>query len=68
MDYRVLVENTRLKTHHSHTKLSYQNPMLRQIERGVQNGPITKNGVLLVTTLLFRKNCFCLRNSYKELI
>ena len=39
--------------------------MLRQIEWGVQNGPITKNQVLLVTTLFFRKFCFSLRTSYK---
>ena len=26
--------------------------MLRQIEHGVQNGPITKNGVLPLTTFL----------------
>ena len=34
--------------------------MLRQIEWGVQNWPITKNGVLPVTTFLFRKFCFSL--------
>ena len=27
-------------------KLSRQNPMLRQVEWGVENGPITKNGFL----------------------
>ena len=42
-----------LKVHRFHTKLLYQTPMLRQIEWEVQNGPITKNGVLSVTTLLF---------------
>ena len=42
--------------------------MLRQIEWRVQNGPITKNGVLPVTTLLFWKFCFSFRTSYKELI
>ena len=45
-----------------------QKPMLRQIEWGVQNGPIPKNGVLPVITLLFRKFCFSLRTSFKELI
>ena len=40
--------------------------MLRQIEWWVQNGPITKNGVLPVTT--FWKFCFSLRTSYKEFI
>ena len=42
--------------------------MLREIEWGVQNGPITKKGVLPVTTLVFQKYCFSLRTSYKELI
>ena len=42
--------------------------MLRQIEWGVQNGPITKNGVLPVTILFFRKFCFSLRTTNKELI
>ena len=58
----------RLKTHHFHTKLSYLKPMLRQIVRWVQNGPITKKGVLPVTTLFFEKICFSLRISCKELI
>ena len=39
--------------HLFHAKLPYQKLMLRQIERRVENGPITKNGVLPVTTLFF---------------
>ena len=39
--------------------------MLRQIEWWLQNGPITKDGVLPVTTLFFWKFCFSLRTSYK---
>ena len=58
----------RLKTHHFHTKLPYQRPMLRQIKWWLQNGPIKKKGVLPVTTLFFWKFCFSLRTSYKELI
>ena len=42
--------------------------MLRQIEIGVQNGPITNKGVFPVTTLLFWKFCFSLRTLYKELL
>ena len=42
--------------------------MLRQIECGVQNGSITENWVLPVTTLFLRKFYFTLRTSYKELI
>ena len=37
-------------------------------EWGVQNGPITKNEVLPVTTFPFRKSCFSLGASYLELI
>ena len=38
-----------------HTKLPRQEPMLRQIEWGVHNGFITKNGVYPVTNLFFLK-------------
>ena len=58
----------RLKTHHFHTKLSCQKPMLRQIEWGVQNGPTTKNGVLPVTALFFWKFYFSLRTFFKVFI
>ena len=34
---------------------------------GGWNAPITKNGVLPITTLFFWKFCFSLRNSYKDL-
>ena len=56
----------RLKTHHFHTKLPYQKPILRHIESWVQNGPISKNGVLPVTTFFLWKFCFYFRTSYKE--
>ena len=54
----------KLTTPHFLTKLFSQKPMFRQIERGVQNEPITKNGVLPVTTLLFPKILF----QYKDLL
>ena len=54
----------RLNTHHFHTKLPNQKPMLRLIEWWVQNEPIAKNGVLPVTTLFFWKSSFSLRTSY----
>ena len=56
-----------MKTHHFHTKLPHQKPMIRQIEWWLQNGPIKKNGDLPVTTLFFWKFCFSLRPSYKDL-
>ena len=56
------------KTHYFHSKLLSQKPMLRQIESWVQNGPITKKGVLPATSLFFLKFCFSLRTCYKELI
>ena len=58
----------RLTTKHFLTKLLCQKPMLRQIEWGVQNWPITKNRVLPVTIFLFRKFCFSLETLYIELI
>ena len=67
LEQHFLFETLRLKAHHFHTKLPYQQPMLRQIEWGVQNRPITKNGVLPVTTLFFWKFSFSLRTAYKEL-
>ena len=45
-----LIESTKIEKAYFHTKLPYQNPMLRQTEWLVRNGPITKNRVLLVTT------------------
>ena len=37
--------------------------MLRQIEWGLQNGPIIKSGVMLVTALRFWKICFSFSTS-----
>ena len=39
-------------------KLLFQKPMLRQIEFGVRDGPITKNGILPAITLFCRTFCF----------
>ena len=36
--------------------------MLREVEWAVQDGPITKNGVFPVTTLVSRKFCFKFKN------
>ena len=62
------MKRLRLKTHHFHSKLLCQKPMLRQIEWQLQNRPITKSGVLPVTTLFFWKIFSCFRTSWKELI
>ena len=51
-----------LKKQHFHTKLPSQKPMLSQIEWGLQDAPITKNGVLPVTTLIFRNFCLSFTN------
>ena len=42
-----------MKADNFHIKLSCQKLMLRQIEWGVHDGPVTKNGVLQVTTVFF---------------
>ena len=57
-----------LKTQHFHAKPLRQKTMLTQIEWGVQDGTITKKGMLPVTTLVFRKFYFSLTNSYEKLI
>ena len=53
-----MLKALRLKTHHFHSKLLCQKPMLRQIEWQLQNGPITKSGVLSVATLYFLESFF----------
>ena len=58
----------RLTTQHFNIKLLCQKPMLRQIEIGVQIGPIAKKIVLSITTLFFQKFRFSLTFLYKELI
>ena len=68
LEYAFLVESTKIGNKSFHTKLPFQKPILKQIEWWVQNGPITKSGVLSVTTLFFWKLCFSLKTSYKELI
>ena len=67
LEYRFLSDCNGTRTH-NHFVRKYHKPMLRQIECRVQNGPITKNGVLSVTTLLLWKFCFSLIISYKELV
>ena len=64
LEYRFLIENTKTEN----ALLPSQKPVSREIEWSVQNGPITKNGVLPVTTLFFQDFCLNLRISYKELI
>ena len=68
LEYSFLIESTKLKAEHFHTKLPCQKPMLRQIECGVQNGLSQRTGFSLDTTLflwtfvwvigLFVKNWF----------
>ena len=69
LEYRFSLKALRLKVQHFLTKLPRQKkPMSRKIERGVQNGPVIKSGVLPVTILFFWRFCFSLRTTYKELI
>ena len=68
LEYRFLVESTGMEKASFPYKTAISEAMLRQVEWWVQNGPITKNGVLPVTTLFFWKFLFHSRNSYKELI
>ena len=67
LEYRFLLKVIGLKTHFP-TKLPCQKPTLRWIKWRVQDEPIRKNGGLLLSALFFWKYCYCLINSYKELI
>ena len=55
----------RMKARHFHTKLPCQKLILRQIEKGVQNVPIIKNGPLPLTPSLFFLFNLSIRTSYK---
>ena len=68
LGYSFLVESSKIENAIFLYKLPYQKPILTQIEWGVQNGPITKNRVLAVTTLFFWKLCFSFQHSWKDLI
>ena len=68
LSYRFLVESTKIESTSFPYKTDISEANVRQIEWWVQNGTITKNGVLPVTTLVFWKFWFSLRTSCKELI
>ena len=68
LEYCFLVESTKIDNITFPYKTAVWSHWLRQIECGVQNWLITKNGVLPVTTFLFQKFCFSLGTSYIELI
>ena len=53
LEYRILVENTKVENVSFPYKTALSKANVRTIEWGVQNGPITSNGVLPVTTLFF---------------
>ena len=67
LEYRFLVESTKIESASFSYKTTISEANLRQIEWWLQNGPITKNGVFPVTNFFFWKFCFSLRTSYKEL-
>ena len=50
LKYCFLVEATKIENTPFPFKLLCQKPMLKQIEWRLQNGPITKSGILPVTT------------------
>ena len=52
---KTFLKKLRNKLQPFYTKLPCQKPILRQIEWGVQNGPITKDRFLPLTTSFFLK-------------
>ena len=63
-EYFFLVESTKIETETFPYKTDLSEAILGQVEWGVQNGPITKNRVLPVSTLFYWKFCFSLRTSF----
>ena len=64
LEYFFLVESTKIETETFPYKTDLSEAILGQVEWGVQNGPITKNRVLPVSTLFYWKFCFNLRTSF----
>ena len=67
LEYHFLVESTNIKNASFPYKTAMSEANVKINRMGSTKGPIKKNGVLPVTTLLFWKFCFSLRTSYKEL-
>ena len=63
LEYRFLFETTKIENTSFHSKLLYHKPMLTQIVWRLQNGHITKCGVLPGTTLFCWKICSSFRTS-----
>ena len=63
-----LVESTKIENVSFPYKTAIPEANVKTIEWWVQTGPITKSGVLPVTTLFFWRFYFSLRTSSKELI
>ena len=61
LEYSFLVETTEIENASFPFKTALPETMLRQIEWQLQNGPITKGGVLPVSLLFFGENFFSFR-------
>ena len=68
LEYLFLVAGIKIEKASIPYKTAISEPMVRQVEWWVQNRPTKMNDILPVTTLSFRKFCFSLKTSYKELI
>ena len=68
LEYSFLVKFIKTENATFPFKTAFSQASIKTNRVGVQNGSITKNGILLVTALFFGKFCFSLRTSYKELI
>ena len=62
--YSFLVKSTKIENAPFPYKTAISEANVKTIECWVQNGPITKNGLLPVTTLFFWKFCFSLSTNY----
>ena len=48
LEYRFWIQSTKIEKQHFYTKLPRRKPILKEIEWGIQNAPITKNFIILV--------------------
>ena len=63
-----LVENTKIKNASFLYKTAMSKVSVKTNRMGSVKWTMKKNGVLSVTTFFFRKICFSLKTSYKELV
>ena len=68
LEYHFSVESAKIENASFPYKTAISEANVKTNRMVSQNGPVTKNGVLPVTTLFFLRFCFSFRAFYEELI